>query len=115
MRILVKRTRYAAEAVAPAVGGAEKLAVALAGVQTVLGDHHDTVVAEAWLGEAVRDEPAVARLALDLIFRQRSRRARSRARWPTTWERAANPELRTWMEQLPDHGDETWAIRPGTS
>jgi len=101
VRILVKRSRYAAEAVGGAVVGAAEFAVALAGIQTVLGDHHDTVVAEAWLSDAVRDSPEVSRLVYDLIFRQRSRRARSSAKWPAAWERASAPELRAWLSELP--------------
>jgi CHAD domain-containing protein len=97
VRILVKRCRYAAEAVAPPVAGAGEFAKALAAVQTVLGDHQDTVVAEAWLTDAVRASPELARLAYDLIFRQRSKRARSRAKWPTTWGRASAEELRAWL------------------
>ncbi len=46
VRIRAKRVRYAAEAVAPAVGkGAKRFASAVAGVQEVLGDHQDAVVA----------------------------------------------------------------------
>jgi len=97
VRILVKRCRYAAEAVGPAVAGAGEFAKALASVQTVLGDHHDTVMAESWLSDAVRDTPELARLAYDLMFRQRSKRARSRAKWPTTWNRASAEELRAWL------------------
>jgi CHAD domain-containing protein len=97
VRILVKRTRYATEAVESAVVGAAAFAATLAGIQTILGDHHDTVVAEAWLSDAVRDSPAVSRLAFDLIFRNRSRRAKARAKWLTTWERASVPELRDWL------------------
>ncbi|HEY5271966.1 MAG TPA: CHAD domain-containing protein [Acidimicrobiales bacterium] len=97
VRILVKRCRYAAEAVGPSVAGAAEFAKALASVQTVLGDHHDTVVAEAWLTDAVRDSPGLARLAYDLILRQRSKRARARAKWPTSWNRASAEELRTWL------------------
>jgi CHAD domain-containing protein len=97
VRILVKRCRYAAEAVGPAVAGASEFAKALAAVQTVLGDHQDTVVAEAWLTDAVRDTPELARLAYDLIFRQRSKRARARAKWPTTWSRASAEDLRAWL------------------
>lgn len=97
LRILVKRTRYAAEAVSPAVVEAAGFAAALAGVQTALGDHHDSVVAEAWLSGAVRDSAGASRLAGNLIFRQRSHRARSRAKWLAAWERASAPELRAWL------------------
>jgi CHAD domain-containing protein len=58
IRILAKRCRYAAEAVAPLVGPpAARFAATVADVQTVHGDHHDTVVAEAWLREAASTEP----------------------------------------------------------
>ena len=97
VRILVKRCRYASEAVGPAVAGAGEFAKALASVQTVLGDHHDTVVAEAWLSEAVGDTPELSRLVFDLILRQRSKRARSRAKWPPTWSRASAEPLRAWL------------------
>ncbi len=50
IRILTKRARYAAEAVAPAVGTkATKFAKAGASVQDCLGDLHDSAVAGAWL------------------------------------------------------------------
>ena len=54
VRTLAKRCRYCADAAAPVLGGnAERFADRLADLQTVLGDHHDTVLAEAWLrGEA---------------------------------------------------------------
>jgi CHAD domain-containing protein len=97
VRILTKRCRYAAEAVAPVVAEAGAFAKAMADVQTVLGDHHDTVVAEAWLVAAASNEPASARIAYDLVFRQRASRARLRANWPAVWDLAAAQELRTWL------------------
>ena len=58
VRILAKRCRYAAEAVAPIVGpAAAHFAAAVADVQTVLGDHQDTVVAESWLRHAAAAIP----------------------------------------------------------
>src|SRR6185436_18690270 len=58
VRIRAKRARYAADAVAPAVGGAApKLAKALGKVQTLLGEHQDAHVAEqTWLAVA-REHP----------------------------------------------------------
>ncbi len=59
IRILAKRTRYAAEAAAPLVGKkAKAFAVAVAELQEVLGDHQDAVVAEAWLRDAVEGADA---------------------------------------------------------
>ena len=53
IRILAKRARYAAEAVAPVAGsGAEAFARAAAKLQTVLGEHQDSVTAQAWLRSA---------------------------------------------------------------
>ncbi|MEZ5226393.1 MAG: CYTH and CHAD domain-containing protein [Acidimicrobiales bacterium] len=50
LRILAKRVRYAAEAVAPAVGKkARKFASSAAAIQDVLGELHDSVVAAEWL------------------------------------------------------------------
>lgn len=58
IRILAKHCRYAAEAVAPVVGrSATRFAAAIAEVQTVLGDHQDTVVAEAWLRHPAAAQP----------------------------------------------------------
>ena len=46
VRIRAKRARYAAEAVAPAIGkAAKRFASAVADVQEVLGNHQDAVVA----------------------------------------------------------------------
>ena len=54
MRIRAKRCRYAAEAVAPAVGKRpERFAKAVAELQDVLGEHQDAVVAGQWLREHV--------------------------------------------------------------
>src|SRR5207249_8923743 len=53
IRILAKRARYAAEAVAPIVGAdATAFARAAAKLQTVLGEHQDSVTAQAWLRAA---------------------------------------------------------------
>ena len=50
IRIRAKRVRYAAETVAPLLGrSARRFAEAAAELQTVLGEHNDAVVAEAWL------------------------------------------------------------------
>ncbi|MDJ0852734.1 MAG: CYTH and CHAD domain-containing protein, partial [Myxococcota bacterium] len=53
VRIRAKHVRYAAEVVAPLYGvPARELARAARGVQQVLGEHQDAVVARAWLREA---------------------------------------------------------------
>ncbi len=61
VRIRAKRARYAAEAAAPVWGKpARKLASAVAGVQTVLGDLQDAVVTDAWLRRVSDDQVSVA-------------------------------------------------------
>ena len=58
VRILAKRSRYAAEATAPLLGPATaRFAAGVADLQTVLGDHQDTVLAEEWLVRSRRRLP----------------------------------------------------------
>src|SRR6266576_2802244 len=53
IRILAKRARYAAEPVAPVAGpAASAFARAAAKLQTILGEHQDSVTAQAWLRSA---------------------------------------------------------------
>lgn len=98
VRILAKRCRYAAEAVVPVAGQrAERFASVIARIQTVLGDHQDTVVAEAWLRAAATAVPESGVAAGELIAGQRAHRARLRARWPATWATASDKTLRGWL------------------
>ncbi len=98
-RIEAKRCRYALEAVAPAMGKpAAKLAAKVAELQTVLGDLHDAVVAEAWLRDAVAAAPAAQALAAgELIAMQRADAEASRRAWGPAWERASHKRARAWL------------------
>jgi CHAD domain-containing protein len=97
IRILAKRTRYAAEAVAPIVGKrAERFAEAAEALQTVLGDYHDAIVAEEWLGSA----GATGRRAYTagkLGARVLARADWMRARWPAAWNSLSRKRLREWF------------------
>ena len=99
VRILAKRTRYAAEAAAPLVGKkAATFAAKVAGLQEVLGDHQDAVVAEAWLRGAVEGADAAVSLAAgELIAVQMAEAAEGRRRWRKAWKKAADGKLRSWM------------------
>jgi CHAD domain-containing protein len=98
IRILAKRSRYAADAVAPLVGPvASRFAAAVADVQTVLGDHHDTVMAEEWLHSAAKADESVKPVANQLIALERSRRRELRDQWPATWRAASAQKLRSWL------------------
>ncbi|QUQ64083.1 CYTH and CHAD domain-containing protein [Kutzneria sp. CA-103260] len=98
IRILAKRCRYAAEAVAPVVGRpAQRFAGAVAEIQTVLGDHQDTVVAEHWLRAAAEVTRGGRVVAGELIAVERAERVRLRELWPQAWHTASARELRDWM------------------
>jgi len=98
VRILAKRCRYAAEAVAPIVGlDAARFAEAVEEVQTVLGDHQDTVVAESWLRSAAADIPSCGLAAGQLVALERSLRLELRAQWHKSWRVASSKKLRRWL------------------
>ena len=94
VRILAKRSRYAAEAAAPLLGPtAVRFAAAVADVQTVLGDHQDTVLAEEWLLRAAVVAPELEEVVRRLIAVEQSQRRTLRAQWPAVWERAVARQL----------------------
>lgn len=112
VRILAKRCRYAAEAVAPVAGPeASRFASSVAALQSLLGDHQDAVVARAWFAaSSVRgpldasspddsDAATAARLALasDLVALEDGRRASLRARWADAWAAASDKRLRSFL------------------
>ncbi|WP_306323053.1 MULTISPECIES: CYTH and CHAD domain-containing protein [unclassified Streptomyces] len=96
-RKAAKRARYAGEAAAPALGKqAKRFARAMKDVQTVLGDHQDSVVAR----EALRDLAVQAHAAGEsaftwgLLYGQEQASAADREReLPGVWGRAAEPSL----------------------
>ena len=98
VRIKAKRCRYAVEAVASVVGKeAKRMGSAVAGLQGILGDHQDAVVAEGWLREAARS-PGVSKLvAGELIALQRVEAEEHRQAWWAAWREARDPKLRKWL------------------
>jgi CHAD domain-containing protein len=97
MRILAKRARYAAEAVAPVLGAqAEAFAKAAAKLQTVLGEHQDSVTAQSWL-RAARVSGRRAFVAGELIALERQAATQARARWSKVWDALDRKRLREWM------------------
>jgi len=97
IRILAKRARYAAEAVAPVAGpDASAFARAAAKLQTVLGEHQDSVTAQAWLrGAKVTGRRAF--VAGELIALEHLAAGKSRADWPKAWNSLDRRKLRDWM------------------
>jgi CHAD domain-containing protein len=90
VRLLAKRTRYAAEAVQPVFGRrARRFATAVTGVQDVLGDMHDAEVAIEWLaGRAPELDPASAFVAGELAHHFRGVVAAHRHGWERSFARA---------------------------
>jgi CHAD domain-containing protein len=96
-----RRARYAAEAARPASGKpARKFARQMKKVQSVAGDHQDTVIAR----QAARDLGISAHLAGENAFtygllyeRELDRAERLQARALTVWKKASRPRHRTWM------------------
>jgi CHAD domain-containing protein len=100
VRIRAKRARYAIEVVAPVFGKpARLLAKAITGVQDVLGEHQDAVVAADWLRGRVTGggEKAVGFVAGQLVALEREDAERARAAWPAAWRTASRKRLRSWM------------------
>jgi CHAD domain-containing protein len=98
LRIMAKRVRYAAEAVAPVVGKqAAALAAAAAGLQEVLGDFHDAVVAAQWLRSHAGRGTARA-FATGALYAMELRKAEEgRQAWPAAWKALDKRKLRSWM------------------
>ncbi len=94
IRIGAKQVRYAAE-MASAVDGtwatrAMHTAKAAKKLQVVLGEHHDAVVIEQWLGDQVADlTPVASFTAGRLAAEQRSRQRVLRRQWRRHWQRLA--------------------------
>jgi CHAD domain-containing protein len=100
LRIRAKRCRYAAEAAAAATGkNAARFAREVAGLQEVLGELHDAVVAEAWLRER-SSAPRVHETALfaagELVALQRDAAERARTGWPEAWKRVEERWAGAW-------------------
>ena len=99
IRLRTKRSRYAAEAVAPVLGKrARAVAAASADLQDVLGEHQDAVVAEQWLREWARGTRSVsgAFAAGELAGLERAAAERARARWPKAWKKLSATRPRAW-------------------
>ncbi|MEV0492486.1 CYTH and CHAD domain-containing protein [Streptomyces atratus] len=98
-RKAAKRARYAGEAATPALGKpAKKFAKRMKAVQTVLGDHQDSVVAREALRALAAQAHAAGESAFTwgLLYGHEEAAAAAREReLPGVWERASRPKLRS--------------------
>jgi CHAD domain-containing protein len=101
IRIGAKQLRYACELASPVEGKRARRAARRAErLQTVLGEHHDAVFAEAWLRtEFTRLTPAGTLDAGRLIEVQRQRQADLRREWPRQWRALAKKKVRRWLKR----------------
>jgi CHAD domain-containing protein len=89
--------RYAAEAVAPVFGKrARRFAIAAVGLQDVLGEHQDAVVAGAWLREAAAGSPGHAFVSGQLAAIEAEAARAAREAWPAAWKALSRKKLRFW-------------------
>ncbi|MEU0303735.1 CHAD domain-containing protein [Streptomyces sp. NPDC006175] len=97
-RKAAKRVRYAAEAARPALGKpAKKFAKRMKSVQSVLGDHQDSVVARDALRTLAVQAHGAGESAFTwgLLYGQEEAAAAAREReLPEVWARASRPKLR---------------------
>jgi CHAD domain-containing protein len=100
VRIRVKRARYAAEAVEPAIGkDARGFAKALVALQDVLGDHQDAVVASEWLRRAAASAPSgeQAFAAGLLAAQEHAAIQHGREAWRGVWDDVDRKRVRGWL------------------
>lgn len=107
IRIKSKQLRYASEAAVPVIGKpACRTASAAEHVQTVLGEHHDAVAAEAWLREEWVDDAAPGGSAVSprvlfevgrLVAESRQHQRESEERWTGAWKKLRKPKRLRWL------------------
>ena len=105
VRVLTKRARYAAEAVAPALGPrserrASGFAKRAADLQDVLGELQDSVVAAQTIENFALMHRHNARLGLAsgrMLEREGRARSDARAEFPRAWRRLDRKQHRSWM------------------
>jgi CHAD domain-containing protein len=98
VRILIKRARYTAEAVAPlASKEAIRYATKASAVQDVLGELQDATVAAQWLREFAGSTPSVVFTAGRFAQIQLSQAAEARRRWHKVWDRLDRKRVTAWL------------------
>ena len=98
-RVRAKQCRYAAEACEPAFGKpARRLARATAAVQDVLGEHHDAVVAGAWLAKTAHECSPAEAYAIGMLAQiEREAASASRGEFPAVWRHTDTERVRGWL------------------
>ncbi|HXN08768.1 MAG TPA: CYTH and CHAD domain-containing protein [Candidatus Acidoferrales bacterium] len=96
IRIKAKRCRYAAEAIAPVFGKpVARFAKRMEALQTVLGELHDSVVAEDRLRQIKGEAHSFVAGGLAALEAQAANKVRES--WRKAWKKASKRKLRSWM------------------
>ena len=70
----------------------------MAEVQDVLGEHHDAVVAVAWLTKTAHECSPAEAYAIGMLAQvEREAAAVARAEFPGVWQRADTERVRGWL------------------
>jgi CHAD domain-containing protein len=70
----------------------------MANVQDVLGEHHDAVVAIAWLAKTAHECSPAEAYAIGMLAQiEREAAAQARAEFAAVWRRADTKAVRGWM------------------
>jgi CHAD domain-containing protein len=87
IRIGAKQLRYAAEAATPFVGkAARRTGKQAKQLQTILGEHHDAVAAEAWLRQVEGEATYLGGFAAGrLVAAARAEKVKRAKRWKRVW------------------------------
>ncbi|HWE54849.1 MAG TPA: CYTH and CHAD domain-containing protein [Acidimicrobiales bacterium] len=95
-----KQLRYASELAAPVAGkGARRTAKASKSVQSVLGDHHDAVVAVDWLSDVADGTATVSAASVRRLTERENRRKRElERRWRAPYQRLGRPASTRWLK-----------------
>ncbi|MGI9595442.1 MAG: CHAD domain-containing protein [Acidimicrobiales bacterium] len=100
IRILAKRTRYAAEAVVPAFGPrAKAFAKSIAGIQDVLGELNDAAVAESWLAALSKGADGPTGFAAGRLTQMITNdAAQFRHGWEKHYRKAGRKKYQAWLQ-----------------
>lgn len=98
IRIAAKRLRYAAEGAEAVVGKeARRVAESAESLQTQLGNHHDAVIAEAWLRAQAKGASSKVAFSAGLLACEQIRRQQVyRKDWRGGWEKI-DRRARAWL------------------
>jgi CHAD domain-containing protein len=98
IRIRAKRVRYAAEASEPLFGKPmRRFAKAVTAVQELLGEHHDSVVAETWIAKAAEQCSASEAYAAGMLAQvEREYAFAARAAFADVWDDVLAAYKRAW-------------------